>query len=245
MARASAGPRTPTTYANAISWLPTTRASVIPRPSTAQTSAVPRPPMTCASVIPRPPAVHANSVSQPPMTYTSVVPRPPTVQANAVSLPPMTHTSVALQSPMTYANAVSQPPQPECVPLVYLDMELIHKAGAVEVRVLIDCGGQSNFVDKKLFLAHSFSLFPRLPPVSLKLANGLSARTSITDYIFVKLHIAGYDEPISLDITLCTNDIILGILWLHKHNSTIDWHTDTLTFSSSYCRDYCKHYGQT
>jgi hypothetical protein len=170
--------------------------------------------------------------------------QPPITYANAVSRTPITPANAAPRASTIYANVVFQPPQPECAPLAYLDVELIHGAQLVKTRALIDCRGQGNFIDKKLSSTHSFPLVPCALPVTLKLADGTASRTSVTDYTPVMLCIIGHDEWISLDVTPCSNDIILGMPWLYKHNSHLDYYANAITFRSTYCCGHCQHYGQ-
>ena len=74
----------------------------------------------------------------------------------------------------------------------------------------------------------------------LRLADGKEAhKKDLIQYAPVILELDNHKEPIALDISNITHDIILGLPWFEKHNPTIDWKSRTIIFDSPYCIDEC------
>ena len=111
---------------------------------------------------------------------------------------------------------------------------------------MVDCGGQSSFINDNLSQSYQLPRLPKQHPVSLVLADGAPSRAGhITHYNPLVLRTAGNEELLGLDIAPTSHDIILGMPWLKKHDPAIRFGSNHLTFDSPYCQENCNHYGQT
>lgn len=105
--------------------------------------------------------------------------------------------------------------------------------------ILVDSGCTgSAFIDKSL--AHYFKKNQLLKPRPLELADGI-AQARITHTNSTTLDLGRHSESIELFITTLSpkHPIILGTPWLRKHDPTIQWSLNILTFSSPYCKTRC------
>ena len=139
-------------------------------------------------------------------------------------------------------------PPPEYSPLAHIDMDLKPAEGTdwVLARAMIDCGGQGSFINNKFSHRYRVPQFPKNHPISLVLADGSQSQVGhITHYNPLVLRTAGHKELIGLDVAPTAHDIILGMPWLKKHDPTVRFGRQTLTFDSPFCQQNCAHYGHT
>jgi hypothetical protein len=124
-----------------------------------------------------------------------------------------------------------------------LPCTLVSPSGTlVKSKSFIDSGATYDaFLDLDFARAKRFPLLPLVSPVNLVIADGrTSSAGPITHYTDLRLTIRGHTETLRFYVTkLGRFQIILGKPWLNKHNPTVDWPNDRLTFNTSYCRKNC------
>jgi hypothetical protein len=73
------------------------------------------------------------------------------------------------------------------------------------------------------------------------LANDRAAAEKITDYVILLMRISNYYENALFFVTKLfqKTPVILGLQWLYRHNPSIDFQNNSLTFTSPYCHRFC------
>jgi RNase H-like domain found in reverse transcriptase/Reverse transcriptase (RNA-dependent DNA polymerase)/Integrase zinc binding domain/Chromo (CHRromatin Organisation MOdifier) domain/Integrase core domain/Retroviral aspartyl protease len=130
---------------------------------------------------------------------------------------------------------------PEYAPLFEIELEISLPDGRQSIAAaLIDCGSQDNLINESYVKDNAIPFKDKPQPMILRLADGREAhQKDLTRYTPVNLEINDHHEPIALDISNITHDIILGLPWFEKHNPLVDWQTRTITFNSPYCLNNC------
>jgi hypothetical protein len=104
---------------------------------------------------------------------------------------------------------------------------------------MTDSGATSDFMNPAYAIKHKLPIQLKKYPETLELADG-SPAGEITHTATVTLLIDQHLERITLQLsTLAHYDIILGKSWLKRHNPTIDWRRDTITFADPFCQENC------
>jgi hypothetical protein len=106
---------------------------------------------------------------------------------------------------------------------------------------LIDSGATNNFINLRFVTDHEVPivLLAQLIPVlrldGVGLARGIMYTSST-----LPISTYGHPELIKFNILeIGDYDIVLGILWLRKHNLSINWQTERITFNRYiYKKDY-------
>jgi hypothetical protein len=140
------------------------------------------------------------------------------------------------------------PLAPEYSPLAYVDVDVKAEESEewVTTRAMVDCGGQGSFINDKFSHQHQLPRRPKSYPVSLVLADGSQSQAGhLTQYNPVLLRTADNEEQLGLDIAPTSHNIILGMPWLKKHDPSVRFGSQTLTFDSPFCQANCNHYGKT
>ena len=103
----------------------------------------------------------------------------------------------------------------------------------------IDCGATAEFCDTTYALSLQLPTYP-VPPQQLTVADGQpSSAGLVTHATDLTIDLNGHKELQTFYLTdLGRYQIILGKPWLTKHNPSIDWVTDTLTFDKPLCLNY-------
>jgi hypothetical protein len=103
---------------------------------------------------------------------------------------------------------------------------------------LIDSGATNNFMNPRFVTDHEVPVVPLAQPIPVigldgaGLARGIQ-HTSST----LPMSIYGHPELIKFNILETgTYDIVLGIPWLRKHNPSINWQTERITFNRCICK---------
>src|SRR3954467_4858992 len=121
--------------------------------------------------------------------------------------------------------------------IYYIDNDMLTFNGIINkhsAKVLIDSSSSGNFVREKFANSVQLPLQPKNISYQVKLAdkttldvNQAAPRT--------ELQIQDHRNTLDLDVLpLEGNDVILGKLWLHKHNPHIDWRQNKITFSDNH-----------
>ena len=110
-------------------------------------------------------------------------------------------------------------------------MALIGQIGGLDVKILIDTGAQSNYVDSKLVAAAKLHSTPLDVKVPIALADG-SIRSITSQAVDVPIQIGKYVDYITCDILdIAQYDVILGTPWLDEKDCTIFWKKKKLVFT--------------
>jgi len=106
---------------------------------------------------------------------------------------------------------------------------------------MVDSGASSQFIDLDFALNLNLPLAPKEKTEDLVLADGAhSIVGQIIHTCTLKLAIDQHMEELTFQVTkLAGWNLIMGKLWLRRHNLTINWVTNTIAFSSGYCHAYC------
>jgi len=131
---------------------------------------------------------------------------------------------------------------PEYTELIEVDTVISLSDGKeVPASALLDTGSQGSLIDDTFVQKNAIPLKPKPEPMILKLADGEEAlKKDLTQYAPVQLQVNDHHEHIALDVTTLTHDIILGAPWFKKHNPTIDFETEEVSFDSPACITHLK-----
>src|SRR5215472_15326827 len=103
-----------------------------------------------------------------------------------------------------------------------------------ETRVLIDSGASGTFISQFFVDEHSLTTYRLQESITIQNADGsLSQGGSIEFYCEVTLSAPpSFRERLILEVTsLGQYDIILGFLWLQRHNPLVDWKAGTMVLN--------------
>jgi hypothetical protein len=115
---------------------------------------------------------------------------------------------------------------------------------AIKAEAMIDCGGtEEAFMDRRFAAQRKMQLLPLRKPRVLELADGRLV-DRMTHLAIFNLEVGeGHVEQILAYVTdLAEYGVILGRPWLNKHDPTIRWSADRITFDSGYCLHHCLKY---
>lgn len=112
----------------------------------------------------------------------------------------------------------------------------------IRTHALIDCGATGYaFIDEEFARHHNFPLYALNTPRVIEVIDGRPIMSGEVKYITkLKLVIDKHVEEIPLFVThLGHYPIVLGIPWLRRHDVSIRWSTNSITFDSDYCLHHC------
>lgn len=106
---------------------------------------------------------------------------------------------------------------------------------------MIDSGATSLFVDSDFLLKNNLKPRKKKYPESLTVVDGReSAGGAITHEIKLELLLGDHYEGAIFQVTkLSDYSIILGKAWLDRHNPSINWPSNSVSFSSNFCLSNC------
>jgi hypothetical protein len=106
---------------------------------------------------------------------------------------------------------------------------------------MIDCGATENFIDREYARQNWIPLSQKAVPRQCLAVDGTEVLGGpITHEALLDVTINNHEETVRLQcITIGNSSIILGLPWLRKHNPTIDWKENRVSFSSEYCAKKC------
>src|SRR5690606_20066798 len=107
---------------------------------------------------------------------------------------------------------------------------------------LIDCGATGYaFVDEEFARHHHLPLYSLKNPRDIDVIDGRPIESGqVTHLAKSNLTINGHTEAIVIFVTkLGHYPIVLGIPWLRRHDVSIKWSTNTVTFDSDFCLRRC------
>jgi predicted aspartyl protease len=106
---------------------------------------------------------------------------------------------------------------------------------------MVDCGATENFIDKRYAEQIGIPLDKKQLPRRVLAVDGREITSGlVTHDTTIELTINNHWETIKLHrITIRNSPIIVGLLWLKKHNPNIDWKEGKVTFDSDICAQTC------
>src|SRR5258705_13799730 len=106
---------------------------------------------------------------------------------------------------------------------------------------MIDSGASSQFIDHDFAIRLNLKLDKKNKPEDLVLADGVRSKVGqITHTCTLKLMIDQHLENLTFHVTkLASWNLIVGKPWLRRHNPTIDWTMNSVTFTSGFCHAHC------
>jgi predicted aspartyl protease len=102
---------------------------------------------------------------------------------------------------------------------------------------MIDCGATENFIDRQFAEQQQLPLTKKAIPRRVLAVDGWElVGGPVMHEATVTLTINDHREEIKLHcITIGNSPIIIGLLWLRKHNPNINWKEGRITFDSEKC----------
>ena len=116
------------------------------------------------------------------------------------------------------------------------------KINSISSHAFIDCGATSYaFINKDFATTHSLPLYPLKQHRVIEVIDGRTISSgSVTHMTKVGLDIKGHIEELPAFITLLGHyPMVLGKPWLRKHDVSIRFSNDSVTFDSEYCLNHC------
>ena len=105
---------------------------------------------------------------------------------------------------------------------------------------MIDSGASTQFIDLDFVLRNNLPLTLKAKPETLIVVDGREAENQLTHTCTLDLTVDQHLETLTFQVTkLAGWNMILGKIWLKRHNPVIDWTKNTLTFGSGYCQAHC------
>lgn len=114
--------------------------------------------------------------------------------------------------------------------------------GRLPTTALVDSGANGiAFIDQSFAHTNRLTLEPLRKARRLEVVDGRqSVAGKITHLTRLPLEIRSHKEILPCFVTkLGQQPIVLGIPWLQRHDATISWKDNTISFASDYCRQYC------
>ena len=106
---------------------------------------------------------------------------------------------------------------------------------------MIDSGASSQFIDRDFALNMNLKLDLKEKPEDLVLADGVRSKVrQITHTCTLRVTIDQHLEDLTFHVTKPPGwNLNVGKPWLRRHNPTIDWTRNSVTFTSAYCHTHC------
>ena len=118
---------------------------------------------------------------------------------------------------------------------IWIPVKLSTNTKIVKTTVVINCGATGNFIDHNLITLAGFPLLCLKQPVKAYNIDGTTnSKGNIEWKVDVQVQFPTHRENVKLMVlSLRWKQIILGMPWLQKWNSQVDWIANTLTIPKS------------
>ena len=106
---------------------------------------------------------------------------------------------------------------------------------------MADSGATASFIDFLFAQLHGLKLIPMQHPRDLTVADGrIISLGAITHTVCIAIASGAHRKVLELFITrLGQYPVVLGLLWLQKHDPHIRFRDNTITFDSEHCLEHC------
>ena len=111
---------------------------------------------------------------------------------------------------------------------------------------LVDCSATGyTFVDEEFVCDHNLPLYMLKTPCLLEVIDGRPIELGlITPLTRLRMSIDSHQEDIPMFVTKIGHySVVLGLLWLRRHDVHIGFGQNTLTFDSEFCLHRCSNHG--
>ena len=118
---------------------------------------------------------------------------------------------------------------------IWFPIHLRHRARTVVTTALVDCGATRNFIDPSLVSHHLLPSRPIPPLQALNIDGALNKQGQITTTTWLHCQAMAFEDDLSLMIVgLGWAQIVLGMPWLMKNNTHINWVKKTMSFDDEH-----------
>ena len=111
----------------------------------------------------------------------------------------------------------------------------------VTTNAMIDSGATEDFIDKQFCIQHQFPVRRLDKARDIYVIDGKSSTVGpITHEAIIPMNIGSHREQIRFQVAnLQKHEAILGMPWLKKHNPTMNWDKEQISFNSERGTDVC------
>ena len=111
----------------------------------------------------------------------------------------------------------------------------------ITTNAMVDSGVTEDFIDQQFCIQHQFPVRRLNQPRDIFVIDGKSSLVGpITHEATIAMDIGSHTEQIRFQVAnLKKHEAILGMPWLKKHNPTIDWDKERISFNSERCTEVC------
>jgi predicted aspartyl protease len=112
----------------------------------------------------------------------------------------------------------------------YLNILLRGRHKTKQIAAMVDSGATNTFISQEFMQANKVRTLALRKPIPLYNVDGShNSAGSITEYVELGVDIEGHQETIQFLVTdLGSEDVIMGITWLRKHNPSVNWKEGSL-----------------
>ena len=153
---------------------------------------------------------------------------------------PVLHSVNKTQKQVLFPSIADQIPENIYTRHINQDRELLMDVGIASksrefqiIPALLDSGANATFIDKAVADRLGLTLEALMNPI--RVFNVDSSRNSagdVTHAVNITVDFLGHREELHAEVTnLRKNSLILGYMWLKKHNPSIDWEKGTVKFN--------------
>jgi hypothetical protein len=96
-------------------------------------------------------------------------------------------------------------------------------------------------MDTRFVSEHQIPTHPLVSPIPVFLADGGSSPAGfiMKEMVPLSLDIAGHLETLVFKVVHLRHPLMVGLLWLQRHNPTINWNPSSVVFSLQWCLSHC------
>ena len=159
----------------------------------------------------------------------------------------MLHSITKKQKQVLFPSIADQIPEQIFTRRIHQSRELILDVGLTTPRsqdyqtvpALLDSGANATFIDISVTERLGLPLTPLNAPIRIFNVDGSrNSAGDVTHTTTILMEYLGHREELTAEVTnLGKNSLILGYMWLQKHNPSIDWQTGVIKFT--HCPQSC------
>ena len=111
----------------------------------------------------------------------------------------------------------------------------------ITTKAMVDSGATEDFIDLQFCIQHQFPVRRLDQPRDIFIIDGKSSSVGpITQEAIIAMDIGSHREQIRFQVAnLIKHEAILGMPWVKKHNPTINWDMEQISFNSERCTEVC------